>query len=121
MHLLNFISASGSEIPLSPWLGAVAGGMLSILALAILLALRMRRSRNDGRVPPQSHDKLWPPPEPTAAGPRLPPAMRSVETQPPTELIQDDKDPDVIPANYGEWQYRLNFRYFRLWPVLELQ
>lgn len=101
-YIIFIFAASGGDLPLSPWLGAIAGGLLSLIALIVLIGVRVRRARAVARAPQPSHDKLWPPPEPSGP-PRLPPNIRATDTQAPTELTQDDRDPDVIPVNYGKF------------------
>lgn len=103
-NFLFFFPAQGNGAwHVSPWMGAAAGGLLSLIALFALGVLRARRARaRHARAPPASEEKLCPPPgAPVVAPPAV--ARRQLPAQPPKEILPpDDRDPDVIPANYGE-------------------
>lgn len=104
------VTASGAELSLSPVIGVAAGAALTVLALLLLLGAKVRRSRAANGNSPRGSS----PPEKLARAPdsSLQPSValagsRTQGKQPPRnhpEHLQviEEKDPDLIPAQYGE-------------------
>lgn len=98
--MIVLLSAVHSSMRLSAGWGALVGGLLSLVVLGALVALRARRSRGAGAPSAPQQEKRWPPPVPKPAPPDA----------------GDDRDPDLIPATYGKYI----FFYIMLLIVVEL-
>jgi hypothetical protein len=108
------VTASGAELSLSPVLGVALGAALTVIALIALLGLKLRRSRTGAGGSPRGNS----PPEKLARAPDTSLQQQQQQTvnlgtarapgkQPPPRHSEhmpviEEKDPDLIPANYGE-------------------
>lgn len=83
------IAGAADELPISAAVGVAAGACLTILLVVFLVAIKIKRSQSPGSQPHAvSHDK-------TTAAP-----VEKVSSR----EVADEKDPDVIPAKFGNYQ-----------------
>lgn len=92
-------------MPISPLLGIVIGGAFTIIAIVFFVIVRVRRAQTNG---PEAEQKVL------GGGANLgqnlsstKPLLRSAS---PRDCAGDERDPDVIPAKYGNYM----FLYFKL-------
>ncbi|XP_077293751.1 neural cell adhesion molecule 2-like [Arctopsyche grandis] len=94
--------AAAEEKPQVPvWIGALIGGVVSLLILILIVACQVKRSCSNERIPRQNSGKA----EPRVSPPQLPqPNLADkyshTDLHPPNDILADDRDPDIIPVNY---------------------
>lgn len=97
------VTASDGELPMSPILGMVVGTALTLLSVVLLVVVKLRRSRSDrdqdGR---QLQTEKHSAPNSTSLL-HLTPAGKDLGPSGVRENFGDEKDPDIIPAKFGEF------------------
>lgn len=93
-------------------LGVAAGAALTVVALLLLLGLKVRRSRNASPASPAQQPPEKPRAPDSVAGVAVPRGQGKTPPRVHAELpLLEEKDPDLIPAQYGEYQYAHNTNY----------
>lgn len=94
--IIRLSSASDGDLPISPLLGVVLGAAFTVIAVIMLIVIRVRRSHNDPAAVMEQkviggthhHHNLS----------STKPLLRSSSPRD----TSDERDPDVIPAKYGQ-------------------
>lgn len=96
------LPAAEEKPQVSVWIGALIGGVVSLVILILIVACQVKRSCSNERIPRQNSGKA----EPRMSPPQLPQPniadkYSHTDLHPPNDILADDRDPDIIPVNYG--------------------
>lgn len=98
----KIVLASDNDIPMSPFLGIVIGAIVTIIILILLIALRIRNQTVSRDKPVEQ--KMVPMNMGAQTGQINVVKNTLNRSVSPREI--DERDPDVIPAKYGNYIYQ---------------
>jgi hypothetical protein len=100
------VTASDGELPISPILGMVVGAALTLLSVVLLVVVKLRRSRSgrdqDCRQP---HAEKFSGRNSTSLLHSAQGGKDLVSSGGGKDGVGDEKDPDIIPAKFGEFLF----------------
>lgn len=108
------VAASDGELPISPILGMVVGAALTCVSVVLIVVVKFRRSRSSG-----DQDDHQPHSE-KLSGPNSTSLLHSASSgkdlgsSGARDGPGDEKDPDIIPAKFGEFIFTAENSVFNI-------